>query len=680
MRENSNPYNTYEDTHAHRPSGVNRGYFFGPGLHQSQEIWSAAYKRLYEEEEAISDWRKRNLTSSLITNVLLHIFTVAASSCIYIFGSVWIFAFCIILSVVLALGWMFFFCCFAFLWISDRAALVLNSIQSRCPNCKSISIVPLFQCPNCGRIHENLTPGPYGIFHVKCSCGKLLPSTAFNGRNDLAAFCPNCRYPLASGYAEQFGIQLAGSTSAGKTTFLAAFFHNYKEILPAKVKCKFYPEDEFSKLENLYSRGLSKSTTDNNALMYSIVHEIPYQTPHQLSFYDIAGEAFQNISSGTGQQQQFSYNEGIILIVDPDNDPDVNSASIEAFISEHKKLKGLKPSVMSSTPAALVITKADKFLREFDRGLQDETTCKNFLKIHGFNNIINLIETEFKTVKFFAVSAVGHELNGKSYEPRGVNEPVFWLLEQGKSIIFQLIKTGNASSNFFTFIFGKIKLFVTPVLLLTLVTCGLINVPYANIGAGIKSFFMPPLPPEEHRISGNNRPTGNEQNVQTSRQSAPKPAPKPEPEQQTPQIIPASTRGTNINVRTKPTITSQAITRLSEGVPVEITGARKVNNETWCFVKLPDNRKGWIIADYLQDRLASRGEHGGNFMSIEGKSVSLRSEPSTKAGIVSVLNTGNLVEVVETRRVRKDLWYHVYTQDNKTGWVFGKYVVSRKNL
>ena len=102
--------------------------------------------------------------------------------------------------------------------------------------------VYVFQCPSCGEIHENLTPGPYEIFHVKCSCGKYVPATAFNGRNNLAALCPVCKCPIACGFAEQFGIQTAGNTSSGKTTFIAAFFHEYKNILPRNIKCSFYPK------------------------------------------------------------------------------------------------------------------------------------------------------------------------------------------------------------------------------------------------------------------------------------------------------------------------------------------------------------------------------------------------------------------------------------------------------
>ena len=578
------------------------------------------------------------------------------------------------------------------IWIADRLSLLVNSIQSRCPECKHVSVVPLFQCPECGEIHENLTPGPYGIFHVKCSCGKYLPATVFNGRNNLAALCPACKNNLACGYAEQFGIQTAGNTSSGKTTFIAAFFHEYKNFLPGNIKCSFYPEDDFKKLDLYFNKGISTSTTEHNAVMYSVIHKIPYHAPYQLSFYDIAGEAFQDISSGSGQQMQFKYSEGIILITDPESPVSKSEQGISAFISEHKKLKGLSQETLSSTPAAVVISKADLFRDEFTSGFQDEDSCKNFLINHGFESVMNLIEANFKNIKYFAVSAMGHKDNNIAYAPEGVKEPVLWLMKQGNSLIHKIIREGISLSDKLGFIFRRVVTFIPSAVMLALLIWALYLIPWSetwaavympleaagNYAANIDIEISEFIPSEIKEIFANNN--NNISNTERQRQPQPQESKSKNKNVNAARsnsvkhnnIIKASTLGTRVNLRRSPSTLSNILTRLDEGVPVDIIQSVNQNGDTWHLVKVK-GRQGWIHGDYVQNRIGRKGSHGGDFMSIKGMSVNLRSSPNTRSSRVAVLNTGNLVEVVG----RRNSWVQVYTQNGEKGWVFASYVVKR---
>lgn len=79
--------------------------------------------------------------------------------------------------------------------------------------------------------HARLVPGPYGIWHRRCSCGKKLPTTFLLGRSALKAFCPVCGNELAASDVQQFSLSVVGGTSSGKTVLLTAFYHNFLEAL-----------------------------------------------------------------------------------------------------------------------------------------------------------------------------------------------------------------------------------------------------------------------------------------------------------------------------------------------------------------------------------------------------------------------------------------------------------------
>ena len=328
--------------------------------------------------------------------------------------------------------------------VLDKVFTYIRHIGYRCPRCKRLTGIPLFQCPKCGQLHR-LIPQYDGIFHIKCQCGILLPTMLFNGRSKLNAVCPYCNESFVHGGASQFGIQVVGPVSAGKTTFLAALWHDYQNLV-----CRFLssseikslstsPERAFNELEEWYNKGLSNATTEMNASMYSIIHNFKdSKTPLQLSFYDIAGEAFNRLGDDV-QQQQFQYCEGVILLIDPSTDSSKTHDSIANFIFEIKKLKGISVDALIDVPVAAVISKADLYRREIgllrinneaksrpdtDKKLIPNEICRNFLQSHGFVTVLNLIDSSFTNVNFFPVSAMGHEANGSEYSSWGVLYPV----------------------------------------------------------------------------------------------------------------------------------------------------------------------------------------------------------------------------------------------------------------
>ena len=447
-----NPYATYIDKNKNITSGVRRSYFFGPGFHQIYIIAKESFGGLTKRTIIIfnSCVRYTNLWSF----VFIWIFFIAYFISIYVFGCILMSLFSILLATVIFTGTCIFFIMFSILWGLDRINLALNSIQSRCPNDKRIFIVPVFVCPNCGTEHKKLTPGPYGIFSRKCLCGKRLPTTFLNGRSKLKAICPYCATVLASSGAHHYGIQLIGGVSAGKTSFLTAFWHIYIDKLKKRKSISYdeHPKEAFNELEYWYQQGLSSATTENNAIMYSVINKRCIGTPYQLTIYDIAGEAFTDLGRSI-QQQQFKYCEGLIFIIDPTTTPKDAANTFSSFINEFKGLKGKKSKEISNTPVAVIISKADLYQNEIiqqveintDKFFKEREKIKNtisreFLEKHGYDNVINLLEGEFKKLQYAPVSAMGHEVAiGQSYKPWGVVEPVKWLFSHSSTPFYEYL-------------------------------------------------------------------------------------------------------------------------------------------------------------------------------------------------------------------------------------------------
>ena len=705
--DNKYPYSIYTDPYPHAP-GVKRGYFFGPGFNQLKKVWSASQEGM---DEAISkiihtsegELQQGGLTMFFCINLWIYLFLFVSCLSLYVFGYMFTFAFCCVLSVILAAGFLLFFSCYILLKLSDQTALLLNSIESRCPKCKRRS-EPMFQCPKCHTLHI-LHPGPYGIFHTKCSCGELLPTTAFNGRNNLVAFCPVCREPL-KGYAEHFGIQVVGSTSSGKTTYLASFFHEYLSQLPSYIKSSCTPQKNFDDLEKAYVIGSPiPGTTEMNAGMYSITHEFPMHAPYQFSMYDIAGEAFQNIIASGYQQQQFQYSEGLILMIDPDNSPEVSQTTISSFCAEHKKLKNITASHMSPVPVAVLITKADMYGEELSGDYQDQEQCIRFLEAHGFGSVIRLISSEFINIKYFVVSALGHTPDSTEYKPLGVVEPVMWILGAAKSVLGKIIKNGISTSDKVKFMLRKFVPFFLPAVILCLLFWGISNVSWGKILQTTQN-------PSDHvqveakalaRIPPSSLHTGKTQHQTKPAEVTPKKHVNPTvntTQQNTTLVgkiqqaaqheyrsrdvkkdVPAtslklSTLGTKINVRRRPDINSDSLEMLDEGVPVEAKEHEQRSDGVWYKVTIPGGREGWIRSELLKPRIGDKGEHGGVFMRVVGDDVNLRTGPSKKNSSIGKLYTGHLVEVVGSSGV----WRKVYTQTGDRGWVHSGFLGKRQRF
>jgi len=462
--KHKNPYTSYVDKSTTAPPGTKRSYFFGPGYNQVRVTVSEAFSLQKSHLAVLKVWKNKHTGHPWYRDMWIWIFYCATVFCTFVLGFAWMAFFSILLSTVIITGMCAFYIFFMSLWGVDRLILMIKAIESRCPNCKRISVIPTFICPDCGMEHKKLTPGPYGIWGRKCSCGKYLSTTYFNGRSRYMAVCPFCSSELATSDARQFGIQLVGGVSTGKTTFLASFWHEYLERVKQmrNISTIATPTAAFSELEYWFQHGDSSATTETNANIYSLIHKDGEKTPIQMTIYDIAGEAFSSLENDV-QQQQFQYCEGIIIVIDPTVAPIYASETVSSFIHRFDALKGTRSSAISDVPVAVMITKADLCKRRIglprikttfntnaskyadtegntSMELVRNGICRDFLNDEGFSNVINLVDAQFNRVQYYSVSAMGHpSLPGRKYEPWGVLEPIIWIMQQQGSLFRDIV-------------------------------------------------------------------------------------------------------------------------------------------------------------------------------------------------------------------------------------------------
>ena len=131
---------------------------------------------------------------------------------------------------------------------------------------------------------------------------------------------------------------------------------------------------------------------------------------------------------------------------DPTASPSYLSDTIANFINSLDEVKGKHTAKAAAVPVAVIITKSDLYKKEIGlprikasykaavSGIQptfeqhQNDICRAFLLERGYGNAVNLIEAEFSNIRYFPVSAMGHDAEDGQYEPWGVMEPIFWLM------------------------------------------------------------------------------------------------------------------------------------------------------------------------------------------------------------------------------------------------------------
>ena len=146
---------------------------------------------------------------------------------------------------------------------------------------------------------------------------------------------------------------------------------------------------------------------------------------------------------------------------------------------------------------------------------------------------------------------------------------------------------------------------------------------------------------------------------------------------------------TDINLRRGPGTTYGVIMVVDENVTVTVTEA---TNSEWYKVRLADGTEGYFSAQYLKivsgdidsvkpDDSGDKEDEDDGGSDLEGTGeylrtttgVNLRKGPSTSTDVLTVLNSGTIVEVIDRDTQG---WVHVRTTSGRVGYVSADYVTA----
>lgn len=400
--------------------------------------------------------------------------------------------FCAVLSLVqgalLIVVMGLFYLAYLLVKFADWVYRSVKKISTSCPSCQEKYALPVYKC-TCGAEHTKLVPSKYGVFHRECECGKKIATTFFNGRQKSPGKwkCPSCGYVL-SGDSMQVDIPIpvVGGPSSGKTCFISMALTRLEQCAASDYSLDFsYNEnkklgDDYAANKKQMSGGRLPLKTNDARLRYYQFYLNPPKTKvsNLISLCDVAGETYEH-NDEMGKQIGFKYANAFLMIIDPltvtayrdeiADEVDVTKYGasarpmdevVDALIRTLENMKCIDSHSKIKTDVAVVFTKCDipgldekigkaAVMRHMsqtgEKSFYDaqNAVCERFLTEYEEDNLLSELKSKFKSVQFFATSALGHPENGEAFTPDGVEEPVLWLIDKCSASINLKTKWGK---------------------------------------------------------------------------------------------------------------------------------------------------------------------------------------------------------------------------------------------
>jgi hypothetical protein len=324
-----------------------------------------------------------------------------------------------------------------------------------------------------------------GSFQTEAAC----PDCKTPSRHRL---CPKCHQQLPSAFAERrnYVFSVIGARNSGKSHFITTAIETFKHERGPRIGLNIRPSDD--KASKRYNRELfeplykARQTIDATRtaaaraesalpLVFSatlsragLMRKSVISGACVLSFFDTPGEDLESEANVSNLTRYVFNSDGIIVLIDPmefdyvrDRLPDAaltpssqNSDPIE-IISRVADIIRLHTGVAAKTkikiPIAITMSKIDALDSLIDsssplrqRAPNSERFARNDCDAASLDMrtllatwlspyIVQSVEDNFETVKYFGVSALGSTPKGgrvASIEPHRVTSPFEWLLYQ----------------------------------------------------------------------------------------------------------------------------------------------------------------------------------------------------------------------------------------------------------
>lgn len=356
--------------------------------------------------------------------------------------------------------------------LSGKFWSLIWKIKYPCPTNYCSECKPHYICPNCGITHSDLRPSEYGIFRRVCECGANLPTMHSLGRRAIESICSECGQPLINLQTSAMHLAFVGGPSSGKTN---VFYMAQKEMLDRFVNAGFskliYADTSQqhiieSGITNLL-QGQPVPKTNVAQIAPKAIHlflQRPFRPVSQsIYFYDVAGEAFRT-DKDVSSHAFYDHIDAIVFVIDPLSIEKFSDKNREQIDGKHLDACDIPPQdayprMLSSLSSystkgasgfknariAVTIAKDDLFnisneIDDIMNSLPDEKknekvedkrsrAVKEWLIRYEEGHLVRLLETDFRTVRYFSVSALGRTpdpANQSCFISERVLDPVVW--------------------------------------------------------------------------------------------------------------------------------------------------------------------------------------------------------------------------------------------------------------
>jgi hypothetical protein len=321
----------------------------------------------------------------------------------------------------------------------EAAVLHGRRTTVHCPTCFRPVSYPSYRCPGCQAWHQRIRPGPYGLLHRHCGCGRMsLPAPLLLGSHRMDAYCPDSgcgvRLPELAGQIREIILPVLGAPGAGRTrlvtTLAATLRDNTAGPGPMLASADQVTAVRLGELEDDIARGASSlPTPPEPARAYSFSVTGPARRRLLLHVLDTGGMV--SLDDQTDTRRYLRTADTFLFVIDPLAIEPVwaalsteRQAELTAWRSARppkdefdavtQKAQELGASLRTSRLAA-VVTKADLLAdADLEAPPGDNEPIERWLEDMGQDHLTRCMRHFFGHVRFFTTAAVGGEPWGES--------------------------------------------------------------------------------------------------------------------------------------------------------------------------------------------------------------------------------------------------------------------------
>jgi GTPase SAR1 family protein len=347
----------------------------------------------------------------------------------------------LLLLAVFLLEWLVMTAKISFAFKKDRETYESHTQYAVCPKCKMNFYQPLVKC-QCGLVMKYPVPNVYGVRFHTCNNGhKILSTGEGRSRSKIQSVCPYCKKEIQTREAKPIVVSMVGASGSGKTTIMLSAVDG----ICSKAKEKGIISEPASK-------GLSPAAVAARA---SVIPTVSGETDSEFLFMrsrelsekelivnDISGLEFEPDRDKSLFEEYYRYNDGIVFAIDPlavvavynSQSPTKSSKAtpvnvLESFYNMYTEINGYGPSVRSTVPLAVVMTKMDD--PRVASAVNAEKTPEAFLAKYGQDAFVKIAGTAFENTKYFKVASLGQSQNAL--------DPFAWILASNDDDLKQIL-------------------------------------------------------------------------------------------------------------------------------------------------------------------------------------------------------------------------------------------------